>query len=422
MAKPQSNISQIKDFLAYITTVKGDLSNITAPPSVLSPKSVTEIPGSWAERHELFLLPPQERDPARRALLVLKNYLCSLKRQTYTAASEGSDGGAKKPLNAFLGELFLGTFQGNDGSETRLISEQVSHHPPVTACVMYNEQHGISSSGYIAQETSFSPTSGIKVKQIGHSILRDERHRESHLMTFPTMAIKGLLSGNPYPELEGTCYICSSSGYLATIKFQGKNSLGMGAKNSVNARITNIRDRGRAVFEVNGQWSSRLTTRACSGSSSANEILEEFAVDDIPLAELHVKPPEEQSPWESRRAWAAVTSGIAEGSLGQIGDAKSAIEEAQREMREAESAAGIEWPTVFFRRSPSSSSQPRHQEFELLAQIIPDTDKEGAALLRPERTAGVWRFVGVGPAERLLRDGSHYHSPVEPTTRIGEEL
>lgn len=411
-------MSQIKDFLAYIATVKGDLSNITAPPSVLSTKSVTEIPGSWAERHELFLLPPQERDPAKRALLVLKNYLCSLKRQTYTAATEGSDGGAKKPLNAFLGELFLGTFQGNDGSETQLISEQVSHHPPVTACVMYNKQHGISSSGYIAQETSFSPTSGIKVKQVGHSILRDERHRESHLMTFPTMAIKGLLSGGPYPELEGTCYICSSSGYLATIKFQGQNSLGMGTKNQVNARITNVRDRGKAVFEVNGQWNSRLTTR--DSGSGTNGILEEFAVDDIPLAELHVKPPEEQSPWESRRAWAAVTSGIAQGDVGKIGEAKNAIEEAQRGMREAEKAAGIDWPTVFFRRSQSSPQQ-RHQEFELLAQIIPDTDKEGAASLRPERTAGVWKFVGVDSAEHLLREGSHYHSSVEPTTRIGGE-
>lgn len=297
MTGTQSNISQLKDFLSYIATVKGDLSNITAPPSLLSSKSVTEIPASWAERHELFLLPAQEEDPAQRALLVLENYLCSLKRQTLTTTDGDSNSGVKKPLNAFLGELFLGRFEGKDGSTTQLISEQVSHHPPVTACFMYNKNHGISSMGYGAQETTLSPTSGIKVKQIGHSIIRDENHTESHLMTLPKMIIKGLLGGNPYPELEGTCYICSSSGFLTTIEFEGKSSLGIGTKNSVNARITNVRDKGKVIFEINGQWSSRLAIR------DNNRVLKEFDVDDVPITELRVKPLDEQSPVGNFRSY-----------------------------------------------------------------------------------------------------------------------
>ncbi|KAI1411352.1 hypothetical protein F5Y13DRAFT_165534 [Hypoxylon sp. FL1857] len=228
MTKSQSNISQLKDFLSYLATVKGDLSNITAPPFVLSPKSVTEIPAAWAERHDLFLQPAVENDPARRSLLILKNFLCSLKRQVYTATGSEQDsdsGGAKKPLNAFLGELFLGTFEGSDGSMTQLICEQVSHHPPVTACFLYNKTYGISSSGYVAQETTFSPVSGVRVRQIGHVLIRDEAHSESRLMTLPTMTVRGLLTGSPYPELEDTCYISSSSGYLATINFQGKSTI-----------------------------------------------------------------------------------------------------------------------------------------------------------------------------------------------------
>ncbi|RYP71573.1 hypothetical protein DL771_004699 [Monosporascus sp. 5C6A] len=227
-------------FLSYLATVKGGLSNITPPRSLLSTKSVKEIPASWAERHELFLQPPQEQDPARRALPVPNNYLCSLKSQPYTAASSAS--------------AVLGYLQGDDGdSETQLIAEQMSHHPPITACFMYNKKYSISSSGYVMQEMSPSPTSGVQVKQIGHSIIRDEEHRESHVMTLPTMLVKGLLTGSPYPELEGGCYICSSSGYLATIEFDGKNSLGIGTNNSVSARITNVKDGDKAVFEISGQ-------------------------------------------------------------------------------------------------------------------------------------------------------------------------
>lgn len=292
MPNSQSNGPSLKDFLSYIATVKGDLSNIAAPPFLLSPKSVTEIPVAWAERHELFLLPPQEQDPAQRALLISKNYLCSLKRQALTTENEGSDGAVKKPLNAFLGELFLGRFESNDGSITQVISEQVSHHPPVTACCIYNKTHGISSLGYVAQETSFSLASGIRVKQIGHSIIRDEQHMESHLMTLPTMVIKGLLGGSPYLELEGVCYICSSSGFLTTVEFEGKNSLGMGTKNNVHASITNVRNGCKPVFEIKGQWSSRLTIKDCSSS----RILEELNVDDVPITKLEVESLEEQIP------------------------------------------------------------------------------------------------------------------------------
>ncbi|KAI1140629.1 Oxysterol-binding protein [Hypoxylon sp. FL0543] len=413
MTKSQSNISQLKDFLSYLTTVNGDLSNITAPPFLLSPKSVTEISATWAERHDLFLQPALEDDPARRALLVLKNFLCSLKRQVYTAAGSEQDscnrdsGSAKKPLNAFLGELFLGTFEDSDGSTTRLICEQVSHHPPVTACFLYNKVHGISSSGYVAQETTFNPVSGVRVRQIGHIIIRDEVHRESHLMTLPTIAVKGLLTGHPYPELEGTCYISSSSGYLATIDFQGKSVLGYGTKNSVHAEVSNIRAAGRTLFETSGQWDRRLTiTDTIDGCE-----LETFDVDDIPLTELRTKSLEEQSPWESRRAWSKVVEGIADADMQIVSNEKNAIENAQRDMRAVEEQVGAEWPRLFFWNDKAS------QEFTLLAKTIPD---EAARNLDVERTAGVWKFIGVRAAEALLADGV-YHRSVEPTGQIQED-
>ncbi|KAI0147419.1 Oxysterol-binding protein [Xylariaceae sp. FL1272] len=401
MTKTQSNISQLKDFLSYLTTVKGDLSNITAPPFVLSPKSVTEIPASWAERHELFLQPAGEDDAAQRALLVLKNFLCSFKRQLYSSASED---GARKPLNAFLGELFLGEFISADGSSTRLISEQVSHHPPVTACCLYNKKHGISSSGYVAEETTFSPTSGVRVQQTGYAIIRDEVHQESHLRTLPTMVIKGLITGSPYPELEGTCYISSSSGYLATIEFQGKGTLGTGTKNSVRAELTNIRESGKKLFEVSGQWNGRLEVKDCV----SGKVVEKFDVSDVPISELKVKDIDAQSPWESRRAWKGVKEGIRDGNMEMISREKNELEEAQRELRDAEAEVGIEWPRVFFRNSDDC------QEFDLLAQTIPDS---GIRKLDQSRTAGVWRFIGVAAAESLIEDGV-FHEGLEPKGQV----
>ncbi|KAI0509615.1 Oxysterol-binding protein [Xylaria bambusicola] len=409
MTASQSNFSQLKDFLFYLATIKGDLSNISAPPFLLSPKSVTEIPASWASHHDLFLQPARETDAARRALLVLKNFLCSLHHQLHRPIIE-SDSGPKKPLNAFLGELFIGEF-GEETSPTRLVAEQVSHHPPVTACALYNRVHGILSRGYVAQETTFNPVSGVRVEQTGHAIVRDEKHGESHLRTLPTMTVKGLLSGHPYPELEGVCYISSSSGYLSTIEFTGKTSLGGGMKNSVRAELISVREeegreeKGRKLFEVTGQWSGRLVIRDCV----ADMVLEEFDVADIPTSEARVKPLEEQSPWESRRAWAGVAEGIRAGDMKRVCAEKAEIEEAQRDIRRAEEMTDAKWSSVFFRAMNDS------REFEVLAGAIPNAE---ARRLLQDRTAGVWEFVGADTAEAFISEGV-YHRSLEPTGQIG---
>ncbi|KAI8952178.1 hypothetical protein F4801DRAFT_542180 [Xylaria longipes] len=36
------------------------------------------------------------------------------------------------------------------------------------------------------------------------------------------MAVRGLLTGGAYAELEGVCYVVSSSGYISTVAFAGK--------------------------------------------------------------------------------------------------------------------------------------------------------------------------------------------------------
>ncbi|KAL9620607.1 MAG: hypothetical protein Q9160_004861 [Pyrenula sp. 1 TL-2023] len=151
MSEISQNRSSLKEFLAILAvltpfrriqflalpsfvflsaTIPGDLSNITAPPFVLAPHSAVEFPAYWAEHPSIFVAPASEPDPARRALLVLKWFLSSLKQQQYGGRDEKE--GVKKPLNAFLGELFVARWEGGDEKEkgegigeTRLVSEQV---------------------------------------------------------------------------------------------------------------------------------------------------------------------------------------------------------------------------------------------------------------------------------------------------------
>jgi hypothetical protein len=95
---------------------------MTAPPFILSTTSLVEYSSYWAEHPSVFVAPASEQDPAKRAVLVLKWFLSTLKQQ-YSSRNEKL-GSEKKPLNPFLGELFLGRWE-DDAGTTQLVSEQV---------------------------------------------------------------------------------------------------------------------------------------------------------------------------------------------------------------------------------------------------------------------------------------------------------
>lgn len=393
MTKLEGNLSQLKAFLAHLATVKGDLSNITAPPFVLAPKSAIEVPKCWASRQSLFLRPASEDDPARRALLIVQNFACSLAE----LVDLESEYAGKKPLNPFLGELFLGIFLpgdfdgDGDGEKleedaTNFVGEQVSHHPPVTACFAYNKRHGITSRGFAAQETSFSPTSGVTVRQVGYAVISDHVHEETHLMTLPTVQVKGIATGQLHPELQGRCWISSSSGFVTSIDLDGKNTLGLGTSNRITATVHQLPDM-KPVYKLTGQWSGEMNIEDLQGDSPK----EKFMFDDVSATELTVPPIAEQTAWETRRAWEGVLRGIREGDMGLITEYKTAVEEEQRRRRREEKETGVEWTGLFFR-----SSDRDEEAAPLLAQI-PDDEGEFDA----ERTAGFWEFVGIEEAEEL---------------------
>lgn len=62
----------------------------------------------------------------------------------------------KKPYNPVLGEHFLCFVDNGDNDLTEFISEQVSHHPPVSALYVQNKKRGIS----IETNISFGVTFG----------------------------------------------------------------------------------------------------------------------------------------------------------------------------------------------------------------------------------------------------------------------
>lgn len=360
------------DELKSISTIRGDLSNITAPPFVLDTKSVVELPAFLAERPSVFIAPAAIEDPARRALAVLKWFIASLRNQQY--AGHEPEEGVKKPLNSFLGEVFLARWEDEAGT-TRLVSEQVSHHPPVTACRVWNHDHGVVAEGFTRQEMTFSGS--VHLQQIGYATLRLSKHGETYLMPIPNVKIRGILSGVLHPEIEGTYYIPSTNGYTSSIEFSRKGLFGSSEKqHSFNAKLYREGVEDKPLFTLSGHWDSEFTIH----DVEKGQDIETFNIVTAKTSSLMTDPLDEQDPWETRSAWRGVREALEKGDMQGAGDAKSALENGQRDMRKQEdSGDGDSWPRIFFR---DSGEDPVAVE---LASKIGES-------INPSDTLGIWRF------------------------------
>ena len=390
-----SNRSTLKEFLASVATIQGDLSNITAPPFVLAEFSTVELPQYYADNPSLFVAPALEKDEEKRALLVLKNFLGSLRNQQY--AGRKVEDGVKKPLNAFLGELFLGSWKDDSVGETRLISEQVSHHPPITACYLWNDKHGVRAEGFTQQEITFSGS--VNIKQKGYAITHIDKYNEDYLIPMPNMKITGILGGRPYPELVSSYSIISSNGIVSEIKFQGKSLMGFGrgSKNSFEARMYRTDTPKDNLYTAKGSWTDSFSI---FDGRSGREI-EHFDVNTQRFIPLTVADPSEQDPWESRRAWSEVLGALRAGDMKGTTKAKSTLEDGQRNLRHDEKVRGEPWQPLFFRRKDSDPIFDRLSAFDKRSFII---DPEG----------GIWKVDrnAVANAKRP------YHGALLPTGQM----
>ncbi|KAK0526566.1 Oxysterol-binding protein 4 [Tilletia horrida] len=341
---PKEQRAGWSQFLKSIATFSGDLSSLTAPSFILSPVSLVEFPAYWGEHPELFAKVKEGRDDVERLANVLRWFIATLKGQ-YTARNT-SMGSEKKPLNPILGELFLGKWPDTKGQgETTLTAEQVSHHPPITAYHLENAKLGVRLDGHSAQKTSFGGRS-ITVRQIGHAILRftpdGEKDEHQYLITLPQLVIEGLLYGSPYIELQGTSYIQSSTGYLATINYSGRGWVS-GKAHSFKATISPSAAPTNAFYSIEGEWAGVSNYK---GKSPTGQTL--FWDASTPRVELQVKPIEQQEAMESRKVWAVTAAGIRSGDYETASRDKSRIENEQRAKRKTEAANSTPHKLRFF--------------------------------------------------------------------------
>lgn len=208
---------------------------------------------------------------------------------------------------------------------------------------------------------------------------------ESYLIPLPTLKVRGILSGSPYPELGGKYYIPSTSDYMSVIEFSGKGWFGSSKKNTFDAKVYKEEDgeHSEPIYTIRGQWNGEFVVH----DVRKNQDVEVFNVSQqaSTAAKLVVEPVERQDPWETRRAWRGVIESLNNGDMAGTSGAKSVVEQGQRNMRKDDQREGREWDRVFFK------CVDHHEIAQKLERRVPGAS-ESVLEKENKETMGFWVF------------------------------
>ena len=238
-------------------------------------------------------------------------------------------------------------------------------------------------------------TGTLNVHQTGHSMFHLSKFDEDYLVPFPNFKVKGFFSAHLYPEIYGTYYIVSSSGYTSEITYSGKGIFG-GAKNHFEAKVYRQDDENKKpIYTVKGCWSESFSIF----DGPTGNLIKTWSPEQHTASPLDETPIEQQDAWETRRAWAEVISALKSGDLSRASAEKHKVEEAERSIWKANPNYVDNWEPLFF----TAGHEPR-SDIEVLASKIPGWD------IGSERTKGVWRF----DREKAARAKKPYHDGRDP--------
>ncbi|KAJ3022596.1 hypothetical protein HKX48_005782 [Thoreauomyces humboldtii] len=362
-----------------------DISNmrLSLPASLLEPESNLEF-WNYLDRPDYFVSIPDGDTPLERMLRVI--------RWWYSKDTKWKDTSLRKPYNSCLGERFLcwwdvpkeangsvvssSTADASTGSpadtlKVTCITEQISHHPPVSAYYYACKEKGIIGRGVDHIAARFTGTN-IKVgpgsQNRGIFITLQSHDGEEYNIQHPWASVTGWLSGSPYIVVgESAIITCPKTGLKAVLEYKDEPTFGKprfaiegkvfrydyasAGKQSEkeqkdSEKLSKIPD-ADVVCRLNGQWNGQIYAATDTSAAASPRLL--FDMKESEAAVKNVLPLVDQDPLESRRLWEAVTVALVEGKDGGLATSeKRRIEDLQRAAAADREKTGVPFESHFF--------------------------------------------------------------------------
>lgn len=318
-----------------------DLSKVVLPTFILEPRSFLDKLSDYYYHADILSQAAVEENAYDRIKQVVRWYLSGFYKKPK---------GLKKPYNPIIGETFRCMWiHPQTSSKTYYISEQVSHHPPISAFFISNRKDGFCISGNILARSKFYGNSLSAILD-GEGKLTFLNRGEEYLMTMPYAHCKGILYGTMTLELGGKIIIdCEKTNYKAEIEFKLKPFLG--SSDSVNQVSGKIKLGKEVLATLQGHWDREVLIHELS--SGVTEVFW-HPTSDVRHQRLqrHTVAMHEQGEFESERLWQHVTRAIQDRDQNRATQEKFVLEEAQRNAAKERKESNSEWTPKLFRQDP----------------------------------------------------------------------
>jgi len=249
------------------------------------------------------------------------------------------------------------------------LTEQTSHHPPISAWYAKCPEKGISAKGYDQLSGNFTGTR-IKVMPGGYNlgifVTLENRGNEEYQMTHPTAYLGGIFRGNLAVTVADQCYITCPKTRLKTIlhyveegwlgKTQNKMYGVVFKYDPDNDTVKDIKKvpESEILCKLEGSWTEKIYF------SLPGEKEKTLLIDLAPLevTKKTLPPDAEQLPNESFQFWAKLTEAIKGKRFGDANEIKQKIEERQRKIAGNRTEKNITWEPRFFNQPTSADGKP----------------------------------------------------------------
>ncbi|KAK7433375.1 hypothetical protein QQZ08_000315 [Neonectria magnoliae] len=269
-----------------------------------------------------------------------------------------------------------GTPKDNRTIRVSYLTEQTSHHPPVSAFHVTCPEKGISARGFDQISAKFTGTS-VKVlpgeHNMGIFITLDKRDGEEYQLTHPAAHLGGLLRGSLSVSVSEFAYItCPKTKIKVILHYVEEGWLGR-TTNKIDGvifkydpetddktRVQEVPDED-VLARLNGPWREKVMFTLGPRPFKTVPVEEQYTIIDIePLnvAPKVLPPKEAQLPNESLTLWGGVTDAILSKQFSKATQVKVELEEAQREKARQREANKETFQPVFFQHVTGNGGKP----------------------------------------------------------------
>lgn len=321
-----------------------DLHKVTLPTFVLEPRSMLERITDFLSHPDMIFGAGELGSPEERFVAVLSYYMSGWHIKPK---------GVKKPYNPILGEFFRCSYTYPNGTKGWYIAEQVSHHPPVSAYYYVSGENNLLVYGDLRPKSKFLGNSAATLMGGQTNIVLLDRPEDGeYRISMPNMYARGIMFGRMVLELGDTSEVANANTNLSSeVEFKVKGYF-TGTYNAIAAKV---QQSGKTIGELTGKWSDQMEYKNLLTNKSA--VI--FDANNAPSVQKEVPPLENQEANESQRLWAKVTEGIKSKNMDMATEAKTSIEEAQREKARQREASGQSWSPHFFTLLPDGRYIPK---------------------------------------------------------------